>query len=121
MRPSPGARQTERETILGVAAALGAYGIWGISSLFFAAVAEDQQNALGIQVPGLVQDVAEHRSPTERVQDLGQPGTHARPLAGGQNHDGSIRSHGKTRRRVASGAVRSPPANRQGRKRGRLF
>ena len=52
-----------------------------------AAVAVNDDSAVGIQGPGAVQHVDEQRLPAERVQDLRQAGIHACALAGSEDHD----------------------------------
>ena len=53
----------------------------------FAAVAIDDNCAIGPQRGGSRKDVTQHRLAAYRVQDLGNPGVHARTLARGKDYD----------------------------------
>ncbi|MNQ92247.1 hypothetical protein D3C85_1076660 [compost metagenome] len=57
------------------------------------AMADDHVYALGGELAGSVDDVAEHGLAGHRVQDLGQRRTHAGALAGGEDDD--IEGHGR--------------------------
>ena len=55
--------------------------------------AEDQDQAVGVAPPGLVEDPGDHRTTAEGVQDLGQGALHPRALARGEDHDLDVISH----------------------------
>ncbi|MNM74023.1 hypothetical protein D3C81_857720 [compost metagenome] len=53
----------------------------------FGAVADDHMDALRLQRPGGVDDMAEHGLAGDRMQDLGQRRAHAGALTGGEDDD----------------------------------
>ena len=65
---------------------------------------DDHRDAAGAGLAGGEHGPGDQRPPAERVQDLGQRGAHARPLAGGHDEDGWGGRHGRIVR--ASHALR---------------